>query len=198
MPGSCGARSIAARTCEVAEAGMSVHHFILIVDGPDMQDEASVDALFEAGCDDAVVGRAEGIQYVEFDREAARLDDAILSAVADVERVPGLTVARIADAGLVSMADIAARLGRTREGVRLLVAGARGPGGFPPPVTDPRSRYRLWRWSDVRRWLATHLEKEAASSDDDVLTAVNASLELRRHGRLHPGRQTVLRELAGL
>ena len=177
---------------------MPVHHFTLIVDGPDLRAGASIDALFEAGCDDALVGRAEGIQYVEFDREAERLDEAVLSAVADVEKVPGLTVSRVADAGLVSMADIAARLGRTREGVRLLVAGARGPGGFPPPVTDPRSRYRVWRWSDVRRWLATHLEKEAAPSEDDVLTAVNASLELRRHGRLHPGRQTVLRELAGL
>ena len=62
--------------------------------------------------------------------------------MADVEKVPGVTVARIADAGLVSMADIAARTGRTREGVRLLTAGARGPGGFPPPVTDPRSRPR--------------------------------------------------------
>ena len=177
---------------------MPVHRFTLIVDGPDLQDGAVIDALFEAGCDDALVGRAEGIQYVEFDREADRLDEAVLSAVADVERVPGLTVARIADAGLVSMADIAARLGRTREGVRLLVAGARGPGGFPPPVTDPRSRYRLWRWSDVRRWIAAHLKKEAAPVDDDVLTAVNAGLELRRHGRLHPGRRTMLRELAGL
>ena len=177
---------------------MPVHHFTLIVDGPDLQAGASIDALFEAGCDDALVGCAEGIQYVEFDREAEGLDEAVLSAVADVEKVPGLTVSRVADAGLVSMADIAARLGRTREGVRLLVAGARGPGGFPPPVTDPRSRYRVWRWSDVRRWIVTHLEKEAAPSEDDVLTAVNASLELRRHGRLHPGRQTVLRELAGL
>ena len=104
-----------------------------------------------------------------------------------------MTVARIADAGLVSMADIAARLGRTREAVRLLVAGARGPGGFPPPVTDPRSRYRLWRWSDVRRWIAAHLKKEAAPFDDDMLAAVNAGLELRRHGR-----RTMLRELAGL
>ena len=93
------------------------------------------------------------------------------------------------------------RLGgeHTREGARLLVAGARGPGGFPPPVTDPRSRYRLWRWFEVERWIATHLGKEVESSDDDVLTAINASLELRRHGhRLHPSRQTMLRELAGL
>lgn len=41
---------------------MSLHHFTLIVDGPDVQDEALIDALFEAGCDDALVGRAEGIQ----------------------------------------------------------------------------------------------------------------------------------------
>ena len=80
---------------------MPIHHFTLILDGSDAQSETTVDALFEAGCDDALVGRAEGIQYVEFDREAARLDDAVLSAIADVERVPGLTVARIADAGLV-------------------------------------------------------------------------------------------------
>ena len=182
-----------------AKGRMPLHHFTLIVDGPDVQHEALIDALFEAGCDDALVGRTEGIQYIEFDREAAHLDDAILTAVADVEKVPGVTVSRIADAGLVSMADIAARTGRTREGVRLLVAGARGPGGFPPPVTDPRSRYRLWRWSEVERWVTTCLGKEAGSFDNDVLTAINASLELRRHGRrLHPSRQNVLRELAGL
>ena len=50
----------------------------------------------------------------------------------------------------------------------------------------------------MRRWIATHLEKKAVPFDDDVLTAVNASLELRRHGRLHPDRRTMLRDLAGL
>lgn len=178
---------------------MAIHHFTLIVDGPDVQEEALIEALFAAGCDDALVGRSEGIQYVEFDREATDLDDAILSAVANVEKVPGVRVARIADAGLVAMADIAARIGRTREGVRLLVNGSRGPGGFPPPVTDPRSRYRLWRWSEVERWISAYLGHEAESRTDDVLMAVNASLELRRLGhRLHPDRRTMLRELSGL
>ena len=40
----------------------SLHHFTLMVDGPDVQDEALIDALFKAGCDDALVGRAEGIR----------------------------------------------------------------------------------------------------------------------------------------
>ena len=30
---------------------MAIHHFTLIVDGPDAQDEALIEALFEAGCD---------------------------------------------------------------------------------------------------------------------------------------------------
>ena len=80
---------------------MPIRHFTLIVDGPDLQEEALIEALFEAGCDDALVGRSEGIQYLEFDREAADLDDAILSAAANVEKVPGVKIARVADAGLV-------------------------------------------------------------------------------------------------
>ena len=178
---------------------MSTHHFTLIVDGPDIQSGEVVDALYYAGCDDALVGRPDGGQYIEFDREAAELVEAVLSAVTDIERVEGVKVVRIADAALVSMADIAARTGRTREGVRLLVTGARGPGGFPPPVTDPRGRYRLWRWSDVERWLAASLGEESVAVEDHALAAINASLELRHHGHwLDAGRQTSLRALAGL
>ena len=178
---------------------MSTYHFTLIVDGPDVQSGSAIDALYEAGCDDALIGRTDGIQYIEFDREAAGVVEAVLSAVADIERVDGVKVTRIADAGLVSMADIAVRTGRTREGVRLLVTGARGPGGFPPPVTDPRSRYRLWRWSDVERWLTVSLGDALATMEDHALAAINASLELRHHGHwLDAGRQTSLRALAGL
>lgn len=177
---------------------MPVHHFTLIVDGPDLQDDVFIDRLFEAGCDDAAIGRSDGIQYVDFDREAASLDEAVLSAVRDVEHVDGVSVVRVADAGLVSMTDIASRIGRTRESVRLLITGARGPGGFPAPVTDPRSRYRLWRWSDVMHWLTTQLG-EAGFPDDRFLTVLNASLELRRHrDDLIPASRDKLRALADL
>ena len=119
--------------------------------------------------------------------------------MADLERINGVAVVRIADAGFVSMADIASRIGRTREGMRLLITGARGPGGFPPPVTDPRSRYRLWRWSDVAHWLTKHLGEELATADDEVLAAFNASLELRHHKRrLTRPDQIRLDALAGL
>ena len=177
---------------------MPIHHFTLIVEGPDLQDDSLVDEVFEAGCGDAAIGRVDGIQYVDFDREAASLDEAIRSAVADLERLNGVAVVRIADAGLVSMADIAARIGRTREGMRLLITGARGPGGFPPPVTDPRSRYRLWHWSDVAHWLTKHLGTELAGADDEVVAAFNAGLEFRNHKRrLARPDQLKLEALAG-
>ena len=179
---------------------MPIHHFTLIVDGVDLQHESVVDSLFEAGCDDALVGSTDGVQFIDFDREAASLDDAVLSAVADVERVPGAQVVRMAGAGLVSIADIATRTGRTREGARLLVAGTRGPGGFPPPVTDPRARYRLWRWGDVERWFRREVGEEIAGTQDEhLLSAINACLELRQQRlSLDAGRRNRLQVLAGL
>ena len=179
---------------------MSVFHFTLIVEGPDLQDEARIGALFEAGCDDAAVGQSDGVQFVDFDREAGTLDGAILSAVDDLGR--GWMVSksvRIADAGLASLADIAARLGRTRESVRLLVKGARGPGGFPKPVTDPRSRYRLWRWSDVERWFTERLGEVLPLSQDEVVATFSVALELRRLRRsLSLASPITLRELVGI
>ena len=77
---------------------MPAHHFTLIVDGPDLQDGAIIDRLFEAGCDDAAIGRSDGIQYVDFNREATSLGEAVLSAVRDVEHVDGVSVVRLADA----------------------------------------------------------------------------------------------------
>ena len=178
---------------------MPNHQFTLIVRGPDLQAEDVIDALYEAGCDDALVGRVDGAQYLDFDRNASNLEEAILSAVADVERLDGVEVVRLADAGLVSMADIAVRMGRTRESVRLLIAGERGPGGFPAPVTDPRSRYRLWRWSEVERWLTTDFGGLPSHPDDHVAAAINAGLELRHHGRfVHDKGRSDLRKLAGL
>lgn len=178
---------------------MATYQFTLIVEGPDLQADGQIDALYQAGCDDALVGRADGVQYLDFDREAASLEDAILSAVGDVEQLDRVEVVRLADAGLVSMADIATRTGRTRESARLLIAGERGPGGFPPPVNDPRSRYRLWRWSEVERWLTSHFGEQRPSLDDHVAAAINAGLELRQHARfVRPKGRTDLRELAGL
>ena len=69
---------------------MQTHHFPLIVAGPDMQDEAMIDAPFENGCNDGTVGRSEGVQFIVFGREAASFVGAAQSAINDVQRIPGL------------------------------------------------------------------------------------------------------------
>ena len=79
---------------------MPSHHFTLIIEGADAQSDEVIDALFESGCDDGTVGRVDGIQFVVFDREAPSLEEAVLSAITDIERNQGLEVVRLADAGL--------------------------------------------------------------------------------------------------
>lgn len=69
--------------------------FTLTVEGRDLQAGEVIDALFDAGCDDALVGSSEGVQFLDCDREAGSLGEAVLSAVSDVEPVEDLTVIRL-------------------------------------------------------------------------------------------------------
>ncbi len=155
---------------------MTDYEFTLVIDG-DLTDERTAAALFEVGCDDATFGVSDGIGYGEFIREASTLAEAVMSAIHQVESVASLRVVHLEPDDIVTMADIAERLERTRESVRLLIAGQRGPGGFPQPISHSRERSRLWRWSDVAEWLGGNEpeEREAAR----FMAAVNAALELR-------------------
>lgn len=73
---------------------MKTYGFDVILKGvPEISDEAA-DALFEAGCDDATPSSCDGLARVHFDREASSLEEAIRSAVAQVQSA-GFTVSRI-------------------------------------------------------------------------------------------------------
>jgi hypothetical protein len=73
---------------------MRIRRFtVILADLPEMTEEAA-NALYDAGCDDGSPGSCEGVSHVAFDREAASLEEAIRSAVADVRRA-GYDVARI-------------------------------------------------------------------------------------------------------
>lgn len=66
---------------------MPEYGFTLVIEG---DVESRLDELFEAGCDDATFGSVDGVHYAEFDRAASTFEEAVSSAVADVERVGGL------------------------------------------------------------------------------------------------------------
>jgi hypothetical protein len=60
------------------------HEFTLIIDGVPELTPAIMNALFEAGCDDATVSRQGGRISLDFVRAASTLKDAIISAIRDV------------------------------------------------------------------------------------------------------------------
>ena len=74
--------------------------FTLILSGFDELTDEIENSLFEAGCDDAVLGIHAGSPYLSFDREADSLDDAIKSAIKDVQscKVP-VEIVRVLPAG---------------------------------------------------------------------------------------------------
>ena len=71
-----------------SEEPMIQHHFVLVTEGVDLLEWETMDALFEAGCGDATVGH----HMLEFDRAAPTRDEALCTALRDVESVPGVRV----------------------------------------------------------------------------------------------------------
>ena len=158
---------------------MSEHQFTLVISG-ELEGADTIDALFEAGCDDATFGTVDHVGYGDFVRASPSLGAAVRSAIEQVESVQGLRVMRVEPDDLVTMNEIAERMGRSRESVRLLIKGARGPGGFPAPVSHLKARSRLWRWSEVAAWteqLPVPLDPRAAA----LIAMVNAALVLREN-----------------
>ena len=163
---------------------MKTYTFTLILSGFTELREDVEDRLFEAGCDDALLGFRDGVPHLDFDRDAESLQEAILSAIHDVEGAGvGARIIRVEPDELVTASEIAERTGRSRESIRLLAAGKRGRGGFPPPLRGMKRRTRLWRWAEVALWLA---EREGDLTDPRVdeahtIAAINGALELRHH-----------------
>jgi hypothetical protein len=72
---------------------VNVFRFTLVIEGGDLLADATLDALYEAGCDDATFGVSNGVQIGGFDREAAEFADAVASAIRAIEStVPGAKV----------------------------------------------------------------------------------------------------------
>lgn len=156
---------------------MITHVFTVVLDRQPTDDE--LDSLFAAGCDDAAFGTEHGLATAEFDREAETMADAIASAVHDLDDV-GLVSLRVLDQDLLTLADIAHRIGQSRESVRRYATGERGTGGFPPPVNPAREGTVFYRWSEVAPWVRHHLDVDVPDVDPALVVA-NLVLQARQH-----------------
>jgi len=149
---------------------MRTYEFTFVVDHPLTDEE--IDALFERA-DDVTPEQEQHRMLLGFDRDAESLATALVSALGDVEAA-GLTVGSVRSEDLVTLREIAARTGRSYEGVRMLAAGRRGPGGFPSPLES--AAWTLYSWSQVRPWFARHypasgLDQETETFEHDRLIA---------------------------
>jgi hypothetical protein len=120
---------------------------------------------------------------VDLMRGAAAFADAVLDAIREVERPGDVRVVRVEPDELVTASAIARRLGRSRQSVAQLVAGERGPAGFPAPAVWVDGTTRLWRWTDVAEWFAgagrgsVVVDRVGA----EFLAMLNGELQARRH-----------------
>ena len=103
--------------------------------------------------------------------------------------VPAAVPLRV-DQDLVSVSDIAQRVGRTRESVRLLVDAKRGPGRFPPPIGVVGDGTRVWPWAVVLEWFDKVLGVDLGEKAVPPLTA--AVLDVSFATRTSPGLATAL------
>jgi hypothetical protein len=146
----------------MSEAGDSVstgsnqreYEFALVLEGlGDLTDEV-MDRLFEAGCGDATFSLRYGRVFAEFGRAAGSYAEALFSAIRDVRRAEvGAELLRVNECDLVTAADIARRIDRSRQLVSQYIKGERGPGGFPAPECWISEEQPLWAWCAVSYWL---------------------------------------------
>lgn len=153
---------------------MTEYDFLLKFDlpGPDVDPDEFVDALYEAGCDDATVGIGQhGRVALNFTREAASAVEAVSSAIADVKRA--IPKAKLIEAtpDLVGLTDIAEIMGCSRQNIRKLVVGHRSL--FPSPIHEGSAT--IWHLSKVLQWFKA---KGSYAIEDNLIEISKATMQV--------------------
>jgi len=126
--------------------------------------------LFAAGCDDAIMGLGQkGRLALNFTREAASAETAILTALRDVKQaVPQVRLVE-ATPDLVGVSDMARLLGFSRQNMRKLIQTHLA--SFPLPLHEGASA--IWHLADVLVWLS---EKQNRTIQPGLLDVARVSM----------------------
>lgn len=111
--------------------------------------DALVDELYQAGCDDALIGIGmPGYIAFDFIREANNAKEAIQSAQAEILAcIPKAELVEISP-DYVGLTDIAELVGVTRQQMRKIYETANS---FPAPVHSGKAA--VWRLAEVLEWV---------------------------------------------
>lgn len=139
--------------------------FSLPVPTQDPQDY--IDALGEAGCDDAIIGIAQkGRIALQFTREASDALSAVTSAIADVKSA--ILGAKLIESkpDLVGLTDIAELIGVTRQYLRKLETTKVN---FPQPVHS--GKFAIWHLSSFLQWYEESQNKQVNITIKEIASA---------------------------
>lgn len=146
------------------------------------QPEEFLDALYEAGCDDAVVGVGlPGYISLDFSREANSAQEAVQSAIFDVQKA--IHEAKLIEVSpdLLNTSEIAdlvsARIGKiTRQAMRKYTFGQVAKVNSRFPAAAVSSSSPLWHVDEVVSWL---IENKKASNPAKAMRLIETSKAAR-------------------
>ncbi|GHD53940.1 hypothetical protein SAMN05216429_101151 [Marinobacter persicus] len=123
------------------------------------------DKLFEAGCDDALIGvGTKGRLALAFCRESDSANQAIISAITDVKSaIPDAKLIE-AEPDLVGVTDIAEMFGFTRQNMRKLLQTH--VNSFPLPLHEGRAA--LWHLADVLEWFEAYRDQSTSPASKEI------------------------------
>jgi len=168
---------------------MDSYEFVLNFNLPQREDDPDkyLDALFEAGCDDALVGVGmHGMIGLDFKREASSAEEALRSAIRGVQAaIPGANLVQVGP-DLVGLTDVAEIFGFTRQNMRKYATGQLVTRqAFPAPVIVGEPG--LWHLAEILSWLKTNTAVQPSDCVFEVskVTAeINHEVEAERLKRI--------------
>lgn len=160
--------------------------FVLVLRDVDENTPKLEDTLFDAGCDDAMISYKNGVVSLTFDRKAANIQDAILSAIENIESSSLNASVDHIEGAFVTLSEMAEKSGFTKQAMSLFIQGKRGGGHFPIPFTGVNSTSPIWRWADVLQWLSNNnkIEHTSEIEEANIIDDINARLYMRKFTHL--------------
>ncbi|MBN2824528.1 MAG: hypothetical protein JXQ76_04320 [Campylobacterales bacterium] len=159
---------------------MRAFDFELIFKLPSSSDNAQdyIDSLFEHGCDDATISSGKlGMISLSFSREAQTASTAIKSAIEDVQKaIPNASLVE-ANPDIVSITDISAILGHSRQYTRKLFDTS-------PSIPNPIhiGNPSIWHLKEVLDWLNSSGKSQANINETLLeISAMTREVNLKRY-----------------
>jgi len=156
---------------------MNSYEFVLNFSLPqrDANPEEFLDKLFEAGCDDALVGIGKfGLIGLDFTRSAPSAEEALRSAIRDVQQaIPEANLVQVGP-DLVGLTDVADIFECSRQNIRKYATEtvARRP-AFPLPVIIGEPS--LWHLAEIVSWFN---KNTAINAPPNVLEISKAAAQM--------------------